>query len=193
MLYIVSGASRSGKSLVAKRFLKEQSIAYFPIDSLVMGLTQGAPELGISDTLWPDTIAQKLRPVLDALIANLVSQGIDYLLEGEAVFPAQLHQLQLKHPNQIKGCFMGYAQAECQAKVDAILQHPSCAEDWLAAKPLPRIQRHVHNMIGYSDQLRQQCDQYGLPYFDSSEDFLGTIDRVMDYLIKEERPPKRMD
>ncbi|NHF57860.1 hypothetical protein FK220_000805 [Flavobacteriaceae bacterium TP-CH-4] len=57
MLYIISGSSRSGKTLMAKKILAEKGVSYLLLDWLVMGFTNGIPEYGIHDRLFPDEIA----------------------------------------------------------------------------------------------------------------------------------------
>ena len=41
MLYILSGTSRSGKTMVAREFLKKTGIPYMSVDAIMMGFTNG--------------------------------------------------------------------------------------------------------------------------------------------------------
>ena len=72
MLYLVSGASRSGKTMVAENILQRTGIPYLSIDWLVMGFTQGIPEYGVHDRLMPDEIAEGIWPFLKAICANML-------------------------------------------------------------------------------------------------------------------------
>lgn len=47
MLYLIGGAPRAGKSMLAQRMLEQQKVAYFPTDLLTMGLTKAMPHLGL--------------------------------------------------------------------------------------------------------------------------------------------------
>jgi hypothetical protein len=38
-------------------------------------------------------------------------------------------------------------------------------------------------MIGYSKMIKNGCEEHGLSYFDTSEDFLGTIEAATGYLV----------
>ncbi|MHC5182780.1 MAG: hypothetical protein ACYSPI_00655, partial [Planctomycetota bacterium] len=49
MLYLVSGTSRSGKTLIAEKLMEEKQIPYMSLDWLMMGFTNGMPQLGIHD------------------------------------------------------------------------------------------------------------------------------------------------
>lgn len=47
MIYIIGGAARAGKTIIARRMLIERNIPYFCVDYFVSALDQAAPELGI--------------------------------------------------------------------------------------------------------------------------------------------------
>ncbi len=62
MIYVLGGASRSGKTLLARRAVDEKRIPYFPLDALFGGLAGGAPQLGVTwnqafiergEKMWP--------------------------------------------------------------------------------------------------------------------------------------------
>ena len=44
MLFLVSGTSRSGKTLIAKKILADNQIPYLSFDWLMMGFNHGMPE-----------------------------------------------------------------------------------------------------------------------------------------------------
>ncbi|MGE5223308.1 MAG: hypothetical protein ACM3PY_12790 [Omnitrophica WOR_2 bacterium] len=45
MIYLVGGAARSGKSMIAQRFMAQTGIPYFCLDWLMMGFANGMPEV----------------------------------------------------------------------------------------------------------------------------------------------------
>ena len=49
MLYLISGASRAGKTIIAKKSSTKKDLSYFSLDWLVMGFTKGIPAYGIHD------------------------------------------------------------------------------------------------------------------------------------------------
>ena len=71
MIYLISGTSRSGKTLVAKKIMQQYQIPYLSLDWLVMGFTKGIPEYGINDKLWPNEIAEKFWAFLKAMLENM--------------------------------------------------------------------------------------------------------------------------
>ena len=66
MLFLVSGASRSGKTLIARKILADKQIPYLSLDWLMMGFNDGIPEYGIHHLLWPNEIARKMAPFYKA-------------------------------------------------------------------------------------------------------------------------------
>lgn len=184
MLYILSGTSRSGKTLVAKEFLKKTGIPYMSVDSIMMGFTNGIPEYGIHDRLWPDEIAEKMWPFYKAMCENMIWSQVDYVLEGEAFLPHLVREFMDKNSDCVRVAFMGYAEANLDRKVQDLKTYSSGIGDWLIDESEEYIESHIKNMIEYSAMIKTQCTQFELPYFETSYDFEASIHKVLNYLSR---------
>lgn len=182
MLYIISGASRSGKSIIAKKLMKTTGIPYLPLDSLVMGFTNGVPEMGINDKLWPNEIADKLWRFLNPVCENMLYNNMDFIIEGEAINPKQAKELFDKFPDQVKIVFIGYDTVAQFDKVQDVKNYPQKDNDWLNNEKDEVIFNHVDNMIKYSVKLKKECEKYHLKYFNTSKEFQANIDLSIKYL-----------
>jgi len=183
MLYLIGGTSRSGKSIISRKLLTEMGIPYLPLDSIVMGFTNGIPECGIHDKLFPDDIARRMWKFVKALCENLIYLGKDYAIEGEAILPENVHDLVKEHADKIKPCFLGYCETTLEQKVMEIKTHKADLNDWLVKESDAYIRDHVTNMIEYSKFIREECRNYEMRYFDVSENFNLSIDKVVDFLL----------
>jgi len=183
MLYLVSGASRSGKTLIAKRLLADKQIPYLSLDWLMMGFNDGIPEYGIHHLLWPDEIARKMEPFLLGMIDSMLVDGMDYVIEGEAMLPQSIADLIEQHPDKVKAVFVGYTEITVDDKVAAVKKHSDGKNDWLTNESDEHIRDHIGNMIAYSKTIKKECEKHGLAYFDTSEDFLGAIEAATDFLV----------
>ena len=183
MLFLVGGTSRSGKTLIARKLLADKQIPYLSLDWLMMGFNDGIPEYGIHHLLWPNEIAEKLEPFLLGMIDSMLVDGMDYVIEGEAMLPQLVADLVEKHPGRITAAFVGYTEISVKDKVALVKRHANGENDWLTIKSDDYIRDHVGNMIAYSKMIKSGCESHGLPYFDTSEDFLGAIEAVTDFLV----------
>jgi len=183
MLYLVSGTSRSGKTLIAKKLLAEHQIPYLSLDWLMMGFNDGIPEYGIHHLLWPNEIAEKMMPFLHGMIDSMLVNGVDYVIEGEAMLPWFVADLLDKHPGKVKAVFLGYAEINVNDKVALVKRHSDGENDWLTNKSDEYIRDHVANMLGYSKMIKKECEKHGLSYFDTSKDFSGAIEAATDSLV----------
>jgi len=148
----------------------------------MMGFNDGIPDYGIHHLLWPNEIAEKMGPFFLGMVNSMLVDGMDYVIEGEAMLPRLVADLVTKNPDKIKAVFVGYTEIGVRAKVALVKKHGDSENDWLTNKSDEYIRGHVANMIAYSKMIRSECEKYGLPYFDTSEDFLGTIAAVTDFL-----------
>lgn len=71
MLYIIGGASRSGKTIIAEELSVKMKIPYLSLDWIMMGFTNEIPEYGIHDLLFPDDIAERLWSFLKAMLERV--------------------------------------------------------------------------------------------------------------------------
>jgi len=183
MLFLVSGTSRSGKTLIAKKLLADKRIPYLSLDWLMMGFNDGIPEYGIHHLLWPNEIAEKMAPFLLGMIDSMLVDGMDYVIEGEAMLPQVVADLVEKHPDKIKAVFVGYTEIDVKDKVALVKEHADGENDWLTNESDEYIRDHIENMIAYSKRIKDGCKKHGLTYFDTSADFSGTIEAATDFLV----------
>lgn len=183
MLFLVSGTSRSGKTLIARRILADKQIPYLSLDWLMMGFNDGIPEYGIHHLLWPNEIAEMMRPFLLGMIDSMLVDGVDYVIEGEAMLPQLVADLVEKNPGKIKAVFVGYTEIDVEDKIRLVKTHGTGENDWLTSQSDDYIRDHIGNMIAYSEMIKSECERHGLPYFDTSEDFLGAIEAATDLLV----------
>ena len=183
MLFLVSGASRSGKTLIARRILADKRIPYLSLDWLMMGFNDGIPEYGINHLLWPNEIAEKMWPFLLGMIDSMRINGMDYVIEGEAMLPQKVADLIEKHPGKIKAVFVGYTEVDVKDKVALVKEYGDQENDWLTNEPDEYIRDHVGNMIAYNKTIKNECEKNRLSYFDTSNDFPGAIEAATDFLV----------
>ena len=183
MLFLVGGTSRSGKTLIARKILADKQVPYLSLDWLMMGFNDGIPEYGIHHLLWPNEIAEKMAPFLLGMIDCMLVDGMDYVIEGEAMLPQLVSYLVEEHPDRIRAVFVGYTEIDIKDKVALVKQHGGGDNDWLIQKPDEYIRDHIGNMIAYSRMIKSECAKYEISYFDTSGDFLEAIEAATDFLV----------
>lgn len=183
MLYIISGASRSGKTLLAKKIFAEQGINYLSLDWLVMGFTNGLPTLGIHHMLFPHEIAEKSWGFFKAMLESMLYIEEHCVIEGEAILPELIVELREQYPDQLKICFVGYTDITIEEKVKNIKKYGGGKTDWLIDKSDEYIRDHVNNMIAHSKKIQQSCQENNILYFDTSKDFMETIEETKQYML----------
>jgi 2-phosphoglycerate kinase len=184
MLYLIGGASRAGKTMVAERILQQDKIAYLSLDWLMMGFTEGLPQYGIHDQLMPEEIAKKLWSFLKPILENMVWSGIDYVVEGEAILPELIGRFMEENRGKAEVCFLGYTSIDVDQKLREIRIYSFRDKDWLTKEDDNYIYDHLQNMIRHSILIEKGCETYGFRYFDTSEDFLSSVKDAIRYLMR---------
>ena len=182
MLYIVGGVARSGKSIVSREMLAKAGVPYFSLDFLMVGLAFGLPEAKVDPEAPSYEIARRMWPIVRAICVNILEVGIDYLIEGDSVFPAQAKELASSFPGQVRSCFIGYPNIEAAAKVKAMHAHSALPNDWISIYPPEVILSFIQSMILLSQDFHAQCLETGIPFFDVSQTFSPILEDVVAYL-----------
>lgn len=184
MLYLVGGASRSGKTWLAQKLLERRKIAYFPIDALMMGFVNGDPGFGLDPETSGVVRSEKLWPILRNIAVNLIEEKLyhpNYLLEGDELLPKYVIDLVRTYPGEIKACFLGYTHIDPAEKLQTVRQFEP---DWAKFYDDDEIVKFfLAEQAIYSQYLCKECAAHGLLYFDCSDDFAATVEIACDYLI----------
>ena len=110
MIYLIGGASRSGKTSLVLRFLEEKSIPYLSTDVLMMGLRGG----GYSEYANEQDdikVSRHLENIMAPMIENIRYCGVPYALEGVHIRPAFIRAMMDDAPEAVTGCILGYPDA----------------------------------------------------------------------------------
>jgi 2-phosphoglycerate kinase len=184
MLYILGGASRSGKSLLAHRLLTEKHIPSIPIDYLKMGLYRGYPELGVNPNDKSEIVAEKIWPMLKGLMKTIVEVQQDFLIEGDALLPGLVSQfIDSVDKSKVRVCFVGYQSIAPEQKLNEIRKFKGYPNDWIQENSDEEILKHVKETIEFSKFIQKECEKCNISYFDVS-DFKEGIEKVLNYLYK---------
>ncbi|MDR9417109.1 MAG: hypothetical protein RI564_12560 [Gracilimonas sp.] len=183
MIYIVSGTSRAGKTIVAKKISEQTGLPYFSVDWLVMGFGNGIPDYGIHHMMMPDVIAKNIWSFLKAMCEAIILNGESCVIDGEALLPELVYELTNKFPDDVKVVFLGFTEISLDEKVKQVQQYAQLKKDWISDKSKEYIRDHVKNMLPHSKEIRKSCKKYNIKYFDTSKNFERTIEDVVEYLL----------
>lgn len=183
MIYILAGSARSGKSILARKLLKEKNVPYFNTDILTFALEQGAPELHVGFKMHAMERAEPMWPLLKPIIDKTIEYVPHYVIEGDSFLPKLLHEVQAQHPDEVKVVFTGFTRMSSEEKLDNIRKYMMSKDNWTHEFSNEELLPFIQSMVDFSKYLEEECRQYSLPYFDTSENFLESVDQVYQYLV----------
>jgi hypothetical protein len=183
MLYILGGASRSGKSILSRRFASDLGIPFFCLDFLVTSL-QDIPSLHIKHDQPFIAKAENLWPMAKNMLSHIISEEPNYLIEGDGILPKQIVELSQLHPNAIRSAFVGYTEISAKDKLKEIREFGGQKDDWTMNYSDDEMTKYITDMIEYSNYLKTECEINNILYFDVSFDFKNKIDELFNYFMQ---------
>lgn len=181
MLLFIGGASRTGKGILARRLLAEMQLPYLSLDVLKMGLTRGVPEYAIDPDAGAMLVAERLWPLVREMSRNLLAERMDYVLEGE-IIPRHVAALRQTYPAQVNACFLGYSTITPAQKLHEIRTYAGYPNDWARSYADVDLLTIISREIAFSQYVQAECARYHLRYFDTSCQFMPTLDKVVAYI-----------
>lgn len=178
MLFLIGGAARSGKTLIARRLLSKHRVPCFCADYFVSALEQGAPELGISWETPNEERARVVWPRIEPMLRTIVEMEPAYTVEGGSLWPQGVRALMDEYGDAVRACFLGFATSTPDIKLRDIRQYGGGVDDWLRDHSDAYVLELMAEMIAFSRYLRDACRALELPYFDVSDDFTRTVNKA---------------
>jgi 2-phosphoglycerate kinase len=180
MIFLIGGIARSGKSIVRDRILEEYSISGISTDSIRYMLSNTQPELGIDHKQPSRHNAPLMWPYLENFIYALVEySGQDFVLEGDVLFPEYLSKY-VNNP-EVKCCYIGYSNASVESKYNEIVKY-RYEGDWTKHYSEEQLKKFLKSGIKRSKKYKKECEKFGVKYFDTGENFLESIDEIVENL-----------
>lgn len=167
MIYLVGGAPRAGKSILAQQVAANLKIGWISTDLLVDLLRVHDETLQAEWNAKPEAIraaAEWFFPYLERFVWGVSSQAESYLLEGVGFLPGQVQQLSAQYP--IRAVFLG-----CSAMtMEKFTQFPGRSVGY-GGLPEEFRRQIVKEVPLWSEFIAQECEDFGYPYVDMANDF----------------------
>ncbi|MBQ5991787.1 MAG: adenylate kinase [Clostridia bacterium] len=121
MVILLTGASHTGKTALAQRFLEKRHIPYLSIDHLKMGLIRsGQTALTPEDD---DALTAYLWPIVREIIKTAIENRQDLTVEGCYVPFGWRKDFDERYVSKIRFLCLAMTDAYIDAHFDAILSH----------------------------------------------------------------------
>lgn len=129
MIILITGASHTGKTLLAQRLLEKYKYPYLSIDHLKMGLIRsGNTGLTPEDD---DELTEYLWPIVREIVKTAIENEQDLIIEGCYVPADWRHDFDESYLKQIKFICLAMPEEYIEEHFDEIIEHESAIESRL--------------------------------------------------------------
>jgi gluconate kinase len=126
MIILITGASRTGKTLLAQRMLEEYKYPYICIDHLKMGLIRSGNTL--LTPMDDDALTDYLWPIVREMIKTAIENGQNLIVEGCYIPPDWRKDFGETYLSSIRFICLAMTDAYIDAHFEEIRGHASDIE-----------------------------------------------------------------
>ena len=189
---IIAGVPRAGKSTLSN-MLARHGYTHVSMDSIIAGFERVFPETGINtyagmsslDTLI--TISAKIAPFINAMMGSgeYGEHGPGAVFDVYQLLPRDYVRHIKPRTSEIEGDSYD-VQFICLGSADvtpderfAIQKQYDTERDYTFYKTDAELREGADYIVEQSRLMKSQCEQYGLPYYDTSYNRFETFDRIV--------------
>jgi len=169
MIYLIGGASLSGKSVLARKLAPILGLSALSTDHFVQAF-KTISSLEFETDQSDDNRARKMAPFFKELIARTLHSKQGFVLEGVHLLPEMCSELSQKS-DQVRTCLLGFPTSTPQAELSRIRAHPKYPGDWLAECDDEKAMYYLGNSITRSQRDAAEAKALGLAYFNITEGY----------------------
>ena len=174
---IIVGASRSGKSSLARMFRNKHNFNILSLDDLFQGFLQVFPEIGINEE------NEDSHTLLTPFIKTFVKCQIKYtypelpvLIEGVRITTKDAIDIASIAPELFEVIAIGFPRITVDNKMSEIRKYDK-PTDWSSRRSDDEMKRCIENGINYSKELEKECAELNIPFLDTSFDRRLTLEK----------------
>jgi hypothetical protein len=178
--YIICGASRSGKSILARRLQEKFKVSWILGDAIVSSMEDVFPDLENSHHGALQDIGDRFADYIKFVLWHYGYAGCGYVLDTTHLYPRHIIGMREKIGN-VPAVFLGYTQADPGEKLRQIRSFDP-NHWWTSKLSDAELNQLAHDQINQSLELREACAELGIPYVEVSHHFEQSLDRAEDIL-----------
>ena len=154
MIYLISGASHTGKTVLAQRILEEKHIPYLSLDHLKMGLIRsGNTDLTVFDD---EKLTDYLWPIAREMAKTAIENGQSLIIEGCYIPHNWAEDFDENYRSQIRARWLIMSQDYIETRLKDICAYGNTIEQRLDDSDLSKealIRDNLRNM--------ELCEKFG--------------------------------
>lgn len=176
MIILVTGASHTGKTLLAQRLLEKYHYPYLSMDHLKMGLIRsGYTDLTPMDD---DELVSYLWPVVREMMKTAIENEQHLIVEG-CYIPADWKQdLAPEYLEQIKYICLVMSQEYIREHFADIREHADCIEQRLDDEGCT-----LESVLDENASFFERCQRYGCDYVLIDKDYEKDIKTALQLIL----------
>ena len=177
---IIAGCARTGKTTLALHF-HNRGFVHYKMDSIKRAMFNTL-SLNIKD--W-----HVISPMMASMISTIIEENMSdrvfnneyYCIDTCHLYPIDILNMNLENTIIV---FLGYTNINKEEKLRFIRENDN-HNIWTSKLDDSQLLHDIDLCIQYSEEVKKQCEELNIPFFDTSDNFSEVLDEVCMYIESE--------
>ena len=158
MIILITGASHTGKTLLAQKLLEKYKYPYLSMDHLKMGLIRSGNTM-LTPVSDDKRLTNYLWPIVRDMIKTAIENGQNLIVEGCYIPFEWAQDFEKEYRNEIRFCCLVMSEKYIKNHFDNIRSYASVMEDRGDDEDCT-----LETVIRDNAQMLEQCIRHGVEY-----------------------------
>ena len=177
---ILAGGSRCGKTTLSMK-LSKLGFVHYKMDTIKRGIDRNFWDKYKSE--WREVsphMAHLIKVMIEDNQSDIVRGREFYCIDTCHVYPVDLVKCDLKDTVIV---FFGYIDIDIEKKIRDIRKYDR--KLWSSKLSDEELREYLQTGIDYSKEAKEECDKYGIKFFDTGRNFKKVMKEAKEYILNE--------
>jgi len=178
MIILISGVTRTGKTLMAQKLMEKYGYPYLSVDHIKMGLYRGLKDEKYNPEQNYSNLAEALWPVVKGIIMTAIENKQNLIVEGCYILPHMVYDFKHKYLKNIASVFLLFSDEYLVNHYESDIKGKQSIIEYREADQICPLNK----LMELHQDFRTKCQENSVDFFDIRHDYETEINEVYSYL-----------
>ena len=178
MVILISGVTRTGKTLMAQKLMEKYGYPYLSVDHIKMGLYRGLKDEKYNPEQDYTVLAETMWPIIKGIIMTAIENKQNLIVEGCYILPHMVYDFKHKYLKKITSVFLLFSDEYIVNHYESEIKGN---QDTIEFRETDQVES-LGKLMKLNHDMKNKCLESSVDFFEIHHDYESEIKEVYSYL-----------